>query len=695
MSREKRFVGNAGMVETLAYGNGILYGGSFCTGRLSEFDLTVADQIKLVGRSDVLPSPPEAVCINNVSPNPGVRTRYYDSEFLYGPEIANFLEDDVDFVHDITTPATQALIATLPFSLDFNHFGSEMDFYYVSQRSGTTYLSFNSDDGIRVWIGNTLVLEKWVSQTAGTPGDPDRTVTLTLGLGQRVRIKIEYADAKAVTAALQMFYSSDDVTYTLVPKAHLLAVARTGVRVNGPTETGSEVSPDGGGLYAIANGWLYSYPTGLATGVFDHIQITGCIGKTILTTSWFHLLFPLTNSRLQLRDPANITDVLCERKIPFDLDVLMNYKDNLVVGISRDGRYTVMRVTNTIDVLYSGRLADCDTPLSGYIDATNDFMYIACGDHGVRTYSIAIGGRIPYTFALTASQEIRSINDIKSFYEINTFISGSNPDSDAQLSLRLPRFTSTNSRWGIAVATGDAGSVAISEQTIPLPIGIEVPSIPVEIIRYAFRDQGGVTNFVDNAGTSTGVTGVAIDGDTQLIDPFTVPRASAPGDEISFAPNIAFDSPGGLYIEAAVQSNGVGTNECDVLVLGSPEYLRIHVSDNANAWTAFLATVPMTVQNTPPVPYTASAGADYNKDYHQIFVNFKADSVDIWIDGLLFVSDAATPGTIDTSVFDVFANIVSGGDQYLSLSDVRLYIDQEISDLQAQVLSGGSLEIVP
>ena len=704
MSREKRYWGNAGMCEKIAYGNGMLYGSSFSTGKLAEFDLRVADQIKLVGTSDVLPSPPTALCINNIGIACGARSRYFDSEFLRGPEIAHFLETDIDFDRDITTAETQAEVARLPFDIDYSHYGIEYDFFYVSPYNGTVQLTFQSDDGLRVWIDGELAIQKWLTQGPATPGDPIFTAELDLEIGQRVRIKIEYADAKAIAGLLSLLASPNDGVYTKVPCEDLIAVARTGTRVDDDDLVGTEVSPDGGGLYAVAKGYLYSYPGGVLN---PHTHIAApAVGKTIINTSWHYILYPIENAGVQLRNPFDINTVVVERKVPFDIDLLIPYSDNLVFGIHRDGRYMILEVTNDIEVRFTGQFQNCVNPVGGYVDYTaleTDRLFLASEDYGIREFNIALDDRLYFTTDLGNQSEFRTIQDVQTYYTTNQFVSTLDPDDDVQLSLQMPRTGSTNSRWGITVATGDTGNIAISKQDVPTPTGIQVPLIPNFDVRYALRDQGGQTSFVDNEGTSTGTTVVPIDGLTQLITPASIPRRSLPGDEIDFVLDSPLTSPCGIYIEfAASRTDDVASNVAtNIILLGNPEFLKIHIhlGHDPHEYVAIIngsnlmnqvGSYTLPYANMPPL-------GEYNDRYRQVFINIKADLVDIWIGGVrVFTYNITVPSVIDTSVFRIFDTIANHvNEQQLSLSDMRVYNGQAITDDQARIFSGGLLEVIP
>ncbi len=62
---------------------------------------------------------------------------------------------------------------------------------------GAWLFGASSDDGVRIWINDTLVLDRWFNQTAGAPVYGSQVL---LEMNERVPIKIEYYDATSVAS---------------------------------------------------------------------------------------------------------------------------------------------------------------------------------------------------------------------------------------------------------------------------------------------------------------------------------------------------------------------------------------------------------------------------------------------------------------------------------------------------------------
>ena len=94
----------------------------------------------------------------------------------------------------------------------------------------------------------------------------------------------------------------------------------------------------------------------------------------------------------------------------------------------------------------------------------------------------------------------------------------------------------------------------------------------------------------------------------------------------------------------------------------------------------------MSVVATAAAPYAAALPNTPLSAYHLTLINLKQDSVDVWQDGVLLRSDPVTysGGVIDTSVFKLFTDTTGSSVIFGSLSDLRLYINQAITDDQAK-----------
>lgn len=83
--------------------------------------------------------------------------------------------------------------------------------------SETYVFSVSSDDGCRLWVGDTLLIDKWVPQAT-----TQHSAAVSLKAGQKYRIRLEYLEVGG-GANVQMFWSSPHQAREVVPKRQLYA----------------------------------------------------------------------------------------------------------------------------------------------------------------------------------------------------------------------------------------------------------------------------------------------------------------------------------------------------------------------------------------------------------------------------------------------------------------------------------------
>jgi alpha-L-fucosidase len=124
---------------------------------------------------------------------------------------------------------------------------------FVAPRFGESYtFTAEADDGIRVWVADTLVFDGWEG------GEPTaRTVALLAG--ERVPIRVEYREGKQ-NASARLFWSSPSQPREIVPTSRLSAGAELsapeGLRACYRSRQRTAAYTTGGGnLYAITFEW--------------------------------------------------------------------------------------------------------------------------------------------------------------------------------------------------------------------------------------------------------------------------------------------------------------------------------------------------------------------------------------------------------------------------------------------------------
>ena len=90
----------------------------------------------------------------------------------------------------------------------------------IEPRCTETYTFYTyTDDGVRLWVNNTQLVDKWVGQS---PKEWSGTVNLTAG--QKYPIKMEYFEG-AVTGVAQLSWSSASTPKDIVPQVQLFPMA--------------------------------------------------------------------------------------------------------------------------------------------------------------------------------------------------------------------------------------------------------------------------------------------------------------------------------------------------------------------------------------------------------------------------------------------------------------------------------------
>ena len=95
----------------------------------------------------------------------------------------------------------------------------------------------NTDDGVRLWVNNQLVIDSWVDQSPTV-----HTGTIALVAGQLYDIKLEYYE-NGGGAVMQLFWSSPSTPLQIVPASQLFGPTYSPTKVFAFTVTLSQPSP--------------------------------------------------------------------------------------------------------------------------------------------------------------------------------------------------------------------------------------------------------------------------------------------------------------------------------------------------------------------------------------------------------------------------------------------------------------------
>ncbi|WP_372757192.1 glycoside hydrolase family 3 C-terminal domain-containing protein [Mariniflexile sp.] len=116
---------------------------------------------------------------NDFNDEKGLYAEYYDDKFLTGtPQTRVDKEVNFDPVNNPPDPYT-----------NYRHKSMRWTGYLIPNVSGAYKIGVNSDDGIRLWLNNELVVDDWRNRGATTD-----QVEITMEAGKKYAIKLEYFD---------------------------------------------------------------------------------------------------------------------------------------------------------------------------------------------------------------------------------------------------------------------------------------------------------------------------------------------------------------------------------------------------------------------------------------------------------------------------------------------------------------------
>jgi hypothetical protein len=132
-------------------------------------------------------------------------------------------------------------------SMGVNTFSTRWTGSVQAQFSETYTFTVRADDGMRLWVNNQLIVDKWQDGTAS-----EVSGRIALQAGVKVPIRLEYYE-HLDSASVQLFWSSASTPRQLVPQSQLYVAAQPAK----PT-----FSPGGGTYYSAQNVTISSATTG-------------------------------------------------------------------------------------------------------------------------------------------------------------------------------------------------------------------------------------------------------------------------------------------------------------------------------------------------------------------------------------------------------------------------------------------------
>ncbi|EUJ10021.1 cytochrome c peroxidase [Methylophilaceae bacterium 11] len=183
---------------------------------LSATDMTnVVSYVQQIGMEEAGEAP-------KPSTGTGLNGAYYYSNDLSGNVVLQRIED-VNFNWGNGSPA-----ATLP----ADNFSARWTGYIEATVTGSYQLQTNSDDGVRVYLNNQLIIDNW----SGHPPTLDASAAFNMNAGQRLPIIIEYQELTGGALLGLNWKLPGASTFSVVPKAQLYSTIGTATQ-SPPTVT--------------------------------------------------------------------------------------------------------------------------------------------------------------------------------------------------------------------------------------------------------------------------------------------------------------------------------------------------------------------------------------------------------------------------------------------------------------------------
>jgi len=162
---------------------------------------------------------------------------YYNGTALSGPPLLSRIDTTINF--ELTYGKLPQVLSPAPGIVPEDKYSVRWTGQVQAQYSEVYSIYAVSDDGIRLWINGTRLVDNWVNQSA-----TEKMGTLELIAGQKYDIIIEYYENTG-DAVTKLYWSSRSTPKTIIPQTQLFPpVMTSGARVIGaPTVTTTFSAP--------------------------------------------------------------------------------------------------------------------------------------------------------------------------------------------------------------------------------------------------------------------------------------------------------------------------------------------------------------------------------------------------------------------------------------------------------------------
>jgi uncharacterized protein (DUF1800 family) len=259
----------------------------------------------------------------------GLRAEYFNNIDLSGKPVLTRNELVVDHDFGIYSPTIV---------IPVENFSARWSGKIIAPETGTYRFHTLSDDGVRLWINGTQIIDNWTIHNPVL--DSSRGIKLTRG--QRYDIKLEFFESSQ-KAVIRLMWTPPRKTQRLIPQAYLLPPGTLPVvSTPTPTPTPLPTTPQSGTLY-ISEMRPESGVVSSGSG-FSTLRLAADERSAIIRFSYGHLTTPLVAAHIH--GPANPGT---NGPILFDFDDIPQQPDGSYLWtFEQVGHTTIARIVEAI-----------------------------------------------------------------------------------------------------------------------------------------------------------------------------------------------------------------------------------------------------------------------------------------------------------------------------------------------------------
>jgi hypothetical protein len=204
----------------------------------------------------------------------GLSATYFDNEDFTGREVRR-IDPTINFSWKLGTPAPE---------IGSDTFSVRWEGQLEATRTETTTIYTRSDDGVRLWVNNSLIINNWTNHPL-----TENSASLALVAGQKYDVRMEYYDHFG-SAGMELLWSSPSTPKAIIPQPRLYPVpapwsdADIGAVPSGDTHYGAgtfTVRGEGADIGGNSDAFHYLYQSLTGDG-----QIVAHVASMAATDGW-------------------------------------------------------------------------------------------------------------------------------------------------------------------------------------------------------------------------------------------------------------------------------------------------------------------------------------------------------------------------------------------------------------------------